>query len=90
MTRMMFSVFDSATNQYLEPFFAHTIEEAIRSFRVVLSKPDHPFARFPDDYTLFQLGSIDLSNGTMHPLKTPHSLGLALTFLPKQETPDNA
>jgi len=81
MRMQAFSVYDGAAKAYLEPFFADTVEVAIRMFRAVVSKPDHQFARFPEDYTLFHLGEFDQELGLLNPLKTPHSLGLAVQFV---------
>lgn len=76
-----FCVYDSAAELYLEPFFAPTIEVAIRGFREAVMKEGHQFNKFPADYTLFHIGSFSGSTG-MFTVGTPHSLGVALTFLP--------
>jgi len=81
MNKEAFSVFDSAAKLFLEPFFAETIEVACRMFRQVVNKPDHQFAKFPEDYTLFHVGSFNPESGMLEPLATPHSLGVAVTFV---------
>lgn len=82
MNEELFTVFDSAAKRYLPPFTAQTVEVAIRRFRESLKDPQHVFARFPEDYTLFHIGSFDAEKGLLIPLVTPHSLGVALSFLP--------
>jgi len=77
----VFTVYDSAARKYLEPFFAETVEVACRMFRALVNKEGHQFARFPEDYTLFHLGEYDAETGYIVPLDTPHSLGVALTFV---------
>lgn len=79
----MFTVYDSAAKRFLEPFSADTIEVAIRMFRALVSKPEHSFARFPEDYTLFHIGAFHGELGMLIPLDTPHSLGVAVTYLPR-------
>ena len=83
MTTELFSIWDSAAQRYLEPFFAPTIEYAIRQFRQAVNKPDHQFNLYPEDYTLFHVGSFDQEEGQLQPLATPHSLGVAISFIQK-------
>lgn len=80
MTQLAFTVFDSAAKAYLDPFFAPTIESALRSFREVVNRPDHQFNKFPEDYTLFHVGQFCQETG-MFTAIAPHSLGVALTFI---------
>lgn len=77
-----FSVFDGAANMFLEPFFAPTLEVAIRGFREAVTREGHQFNKFPQDYTLFHVGEFDQERGEYTPL-VPHSLGVAITFLQK-------
>lgn len=85
MIDQIFSVFDSAANAFMPPFFAGRIEEAIRAFRHQVANADSPFAKFPEDYTLFHIGSFDKTSALVQPLDTPHPLGLAISFLPDKE-----
>lgn len=87
MEIQMFTVYDSAAGAYLEPFFAPTLEFAMRGFREAVNKPGHQFARFPEDYTLFHVGSFDPQSGVVDPM-VPHSLGVAVTFVDRQEVVD--
>lgn len=81
MMTEMFTVFDSAADAFLEPFFAPTVEVAIRMFRTLVNREDHQFHVYPEDYTLFHIGTFDGSRGLVDSLATPHSIGLAQTFL---------
>ncbi len=74
------TVYDSAAIRYLEPFFAPTIEFAIRGFREAVNREEHQFNKFPADYTLFSVGSFQPETGEIvgH---SPISLGVAITFL---------
>lgn len=83
MRLQAFSVFDSAANLFLEPFWAPTIEVAIRGFREAVTREGHQFQKFPEDYTLFHLGEFDQERGELVPA-TPRSLGVAITFLQKR------
>jgi len=84
MIQQLFTVFDSAANAWLEPFFAPTLEVGLRMFREICNKPDHQFAKYPEDYTLFHIGSFSQASGVLEPLDTPHSLGVAITFIDRK------
>lgn len=59
----VFSVYDMAAKRYLDPFFAPTMEFAIRGFREACETPGHQFGKFPEDYVLYQLGEFDPETG---------------------------
>lgn len=84
METHFFTVFDSAAGRYLEPFPAPSVEFAIRGFREAVNKQDHQFNKFPEDYTLFYIGTWDPMTGEFGP-QTPRSLGVAVTFIDRQE-----
>lgn len=83
MEKFAFTVFDSAAGMYLEPFFAPSIEFAIRGFREAVNTKDHQFNRFPEDFTLYHVGSFDQENGYFN-AQDPRSLGVAITFVKKE------
>ena len=79
MKQNLFCVFDSAAHRYLDPFVAPTAEVAMRGFGHAVNQENHQFNQFPEDYTLFHIGSFDPESGQLEP-ETPRSLGNALTF----------
>lgn len=81
MLQGVFSVFDSKAAAYLPPFYAPTAGSALRSFMDAISKADHPFGKYPEDYTLFELGSFDDSTGKFDCLSTPVSRGTAIELV---------
>lgn len=85
MTVLLFSVFDSAAKLFLPTFEARTIEEAIRRFRSTVNHAESNISKYPEDYTLFHLGEFNQESGELLSLPTPHSLGLAVTFLEKPD-----
>lgn len=85
MIQLVFAVFDGATKAYMQPFFCNTIEEAMRSFRTICNDPSTTLNQYPGDYTLFQLGEYDQKTGVITSLPTPHSLGLALTYIREKD-----
>ncbi len=81
MNSEIFSVYDSCAKRYLPPFFAPTIDEALRSFRKICNEPEHAFYQDASDYSLFHLGSFNAEFGTIVGGREPHNLGLAASFL---------
>lgn len=79
MEKFLFTVYDSAAAAYLDPFIAPSTEFAIREFRRAVNQEGHQFNTFPEDYTLFQIGSFDPLTATLKPTP-PTSLGVAITF----------
>ena len=84
MKALLFSIFDSAAKGFLPPFDAPTVEVAIRMFRATVNQPESQFSKFPEDYTLFQVGEFDHETGFLAATEAPIPLGVAITFL---ETP---
>lgn len=63
MKHEIFSVYDSAAQAFLQPFFAPSLGSALRSLTDAVNDPKHEFSRHAGDYTLFKLGSFDDNSG---------------------------
>lgn len=59
----VFCVYDSATGAYMQPFFARSTGEALRSFTELANDPKTSVHKYPSDYTLFLLGFWDDNSG---------------------------
>ncbi len=59
MIHKVFTIYDSKSEAYLQPFFLLTRGQAVRAIRDCVSDRDHQFGRHPEDYTLFELGTFD-------------------------------
>lgn len=73
----IFTVFDAKAEAYLQPFYARTNGEAIRSFAEACSNPEHNFCKYGADFTLFDIGEFDENTGVITPC-VPHALGNGL------------
>lgn len=83
MKLMMFSLFDAAAEAYMQPFFAQTRGQAIRSFGDLVNEVGSHVNKHPDDYTLFVVGVFDQQSGeVVH--QTPVSLGNALEYVSRE------
>nr|QJB20406.1 MAG: nonstructural protein [Microvirus sp.] len=80
----MFSVHDAKANAFLQPFFSQTAGTAERSFAAEIKSTDSQFAKFAEDFTLFEIGSFDDATGKMEPLNTPHAVVKAIQLLNQQ------
>lgn len=77
----IYSVYDSATMAYLQPFYCRSHGEAIRSFTDAANTAEHNFHKHADDYILFHLGDFNDATGELIPLAERKSLGLASEYV---------
>jgi hypothetical protein len=87
MIKKVFTVFDEKSEAYLQPFFLDTLGQAQRAMTDCVNDVNHQFCRHTSDYTLFQLGTFDDSNGLFEMDKK--SLGSLLEYKTQMEIDDN-
>lgn len=69
----IYSIHDSKSEAYLQPFFMRTKAEAIRSFQSATKDTTSPFSQYPADFTLYELGEFDeLSSSIVTHAKPVH------------------
>lgn len=66
------AVYDKKTGLYDTPFTVRHIAEAIREWDVVKKNENTKFAKHPEDYDLFQIGTFDYQTAQLTTL-TPHT-----------------
>lgn len=71
----MFTILDAKAEAYLQPFFAQTEGVAIRMVQSTLEKGDSNFSKYPDDFSMFLIGTYDDSNAEVHPIMPKKCLG---------------
>ena len=59
------AVRDRAIDSFDRPFFAHTVQEAIRVFSDEVNRPQSPMNAHADDYDLYLLGTYEEQDGTV-------------------------
>lgn len=62
----IYTVFDKAVNAFMQPFYARSAGEAIRSFTELANDKTTNVGRHPNDYILFGLGEFDDQAGQFH------------------------
>lgn len=80
MTHSCFTVYDSAAEAYLPPFFAQNHGVARRLFESACQDSEHQFAKFAADYTLFYVGEFDDASGELLPNAAPVRLVSAVEY----------
>lgn len=63
----LYSIRDQATNAFMAPFAAHTNGHATRMFSDLANERDHAINKHPNDYELYNVGSIDDHTGKLEP-----------------------
>lgn len=81
MKLYVFTVYDSAAEVFMHPFYMQSRATAIRAFRDTIERPDHQFAKHPADFTLMEIGTYDDSTGLFTQLQAKENLGTALEHL---------
>lgn len=74
MIKSIYSIYDTKICAYMPPFFAITDGEAVRYVRGAVEDPNTMLNKYPEDYTLFCLGSFDDESGEVVSLATPRSV----------------
>lgn len=76
----VYTVYDSKAEAYTTPQFYQTKGIAIRAFIEAIKQEDTPFCKYPEDFTLFEVGEFDDSNCAFNLYPTPVSIGKAIEF----------
>lgn len=76
MIQNIYTIFDSAAQANLTPFFLPTDAMALRTFTQCVNDPSHAFSQAPNDYVLYKLGEFDNERGTFEIPITPINLAL--------------
>lgn len=86
MKLKVFSVYDHKGEAYGKPVFLATAGLAVRAFQEVANDKTSEVGKFPQDYTLFEIGEFDDSTGVLTPLSPHVTYGLAAALV-KPEMP---
>lgn len=80
MLLKMFCIYDAKVEAYMTPFFMRSKGEAIRGFTELVNDGKSNFAKYPADFTLFELG--DWNDGAcafgLHPAPIVVCVGVEL------------
>jgi hypothetical protein len=85
MIHKVFSIRDSAADAYLPPFILPKSEMAKRIFGQCVNSDDHQFAKSPEDYTLFEIGTFDDELGQLGVYRSQENLGNGINYALKDD-----
>lgn len=74
----LFEIYDSKAETFSTPFTAPNAAVGLRMFAGEATTPTSTICKFPGDFTLFEVGTVDNGKWTLHDAKINH--GLALQF----------
>lgn len=78
--KLVFSVYDSKAEAFLQPIFCATEGIAFRLFSAAVNDRNHDFHKFAEDYTLFQIGVFDEQDGRLEALQSLKSVCTAIAI----------
>lgn len=67
----MYALFDSAASMYLDPFLVQLDAQAIRAFDALIQTPGSDPSLFPQDFSLYKIGSYEPITGRLTALEMP-------------------
>lgn len=76
----IFSVFDSKAKAFMQPFYATAPGLAQRMFRDLVNGGQGAVSQYPEDFTLFHIGTFDDATGQVVALAQHVNLGLASMY----------
>lgn len=79
MKLQIFAIFDKKALAYVDVFHFPHVGQAIRQLEDLL-KTQHPVAKHPADYDLYQLGDFDNVSGEITPSTPPKFIQTALSL----------
>lgn len=76
----VFAIYDSKIEAFQAPFYARRVGEAERFLTDSVNDPNTSYSKYPEDFTLFELGSFDVLTGKFTVLDAPHSISNLVVF----------
>jgi len=67
----IFVFHDLKANKFINPFFSQNMHDALRSVQTMLRKPGSLLSDYPEDYVLYQSGTIEEDDGRLTPFPDP-------------------
>lgn len=81
MKTKLFSIYDSKTEVFSQPFHVVTTAQAIREFQSLVGSSDNMIGKFPEDYSLFEVAEFDDNKCVYENLIAPSRVCLATEFV---------
>lgn len=85
MKLQVFSVHDGAVDAFMQPFYARSKAEALRMLTDTAQDPGSQFAKHPEDFALFHLGTYDDQVGGFELLGAPDHVISVLSLISQED-----
>lgn len=91
MKHKIFNVYDSKSEAWGTPLFFDCRANALRSLSEAVNKltDDNQIAKYPADFTFFEIGEYDRDSGLISVYETKVNLGLAIEYKKAELVPQN-
>jgi len=77
----VFSIYDGKIRSFMRPFLdAHT-GSALRSFEQACKEPTSPFAQFPADFVLYEVGTFNQDTGDLTSYSPKIQIAAAIDYV---------
>ena len=80
MKRKVCCLFDSKLGTFRQPFLVEKIGEAERALEYWANDPKSDLYRYPDEYSLYEIGKFDVDKGIMENLGQHRLIGVARQY----------
>lgn len=80
MNLFVYSIFDSKSSHFNNPFYAVNKDVAIRMVKGALDDPGTELAKWPTDFILYEIGVFDNEFGVLLAHNVIENLGILSTF----------
>lgn len=85
MKLVMLATYDIKAHAFITPFFSQATAVALRDWSTACKDPEHAFARNPEDFQLYELGTFDQVSGMFDPNVPPlHVVSASSIVYPTQ------
>lgn len=81
MKALLFSIRDAKANSFGPPFAKYSRGEAEREFTTITRNEQSTISKFPEDFDLWEIGTIDQETGKIEGLATPVHMMKAIQLL---------
>lgn len=71
MKLRMYSIYDTVTDVFHPPFYAHNIGHAKRAIAEQISNTQSAYSKYPGDYVVYEVGEFDDSDGVIQMVTNP-------------------
>lgn len=85
MKQVLCTIYDSKAEIYKPPMLFPNLPAALRAFTEVAGDTTSDIGRYPEDFSIVEIGSFNTSSGELHKLEPPKFVSTALGLLKQTE-----